>query len=205
MLRFMLWRGHSGIWAKDEFEREKAEAAGSEEAVRQSRKGFMQSVIMEIKGGDALKKTSGRQTRQDLVIIWIYGVKKEKIRGYPRWRLPWLQMQIRKKEWVWGREQTLFCSSHAVFWKALWDSSEDTPRWWLVVRMQNWGKASDRRQKCVNYSPTGVLKAMRQVTWSKCVMEDRRRPSEDRLGKATAGAESKLRAAHAKQRGGTDS
>lgn len=40
MLRFMLWRGHSGIWAKDEFKREKAEAAGSEEAVATEQQGF---------------------------------------------------------------------------------------------------------------------------------------------------------------------
>lgn len=40
MLRFMLWRGHPGISAKDEFKREKAEAAGSEEAVATEQQGF---------------------------------------------------------------------------------------------------------------------------------------------------------------------
>lgn len=51
----------------------------------QSSKDFTWPVTMEMRGGDALKKTWGRQAWKDLVIIWIHGVKKKKIRGPPRW------------------------------------------------------------------------------------------------------------------------
>lgn len=39
-------------------------------------KGVMRAVIMETKGSDGFKKIGGRETWQDLVIIWMYGVKK---------------------------------------------------------------------------------------------------------------------------------
>lgn len=84
---------------------------------QQSRKEVIRVVIMEAKERAGFKKTRGRKNWQDLVIIWIYGVKKrEGIKMTPPFVTSvTISANIEKGVGVRRRIETVFYFVHTAF------------------------------------------------------------------------------------------